>query len=243
MFNWTSDMLRFMEDASENTDYYKQLASLIRPFLPVQGHVCDAGCGLGYLSEQLANFCQKVTAIDISEKALVLLAARTKDSPNLTILCGDALSTPPKEKYDAMVFCLFGSIQQILQIGREQCCGKLVIIKKDYDRHRFSLTDSPIRHYRFCDAVELLDSMKLPYEAINTDLELGQPFRSIADAVAFFRIYDKGGNPEAVTEQTVLPRLEKTGRADFPYYLPQNKQIGILILDTSNIPLHFPWEE
>lgn len=245
MFCWNEDMLRFMRDASENTDYYRKLAAILAPALPNGGHICDAGCGQGYLSEQLARYCRRVTAVDISERAIEEFSARLEKAPvqNLRAVCGDIAALPPEVPYDAMVFCLFGSIQSILEIGRAQCRGKLVIVKKNYAMHRFSLSQNPLHHYRFCDAVEILDGLGLPYEAFETDLELGQPFRSLDDAVLFFRTYSKDAHPDRITADSILPRLEKTENTRFPYYLPQNKQMGILILDAAAIPARLPWEE
>lgn len=237
MFRWNEDMLRFMRDASENTDYYRKLAALLSPALPSSGHICDAGCGMGYLSEQLATYCRQVTAIDVSSGAIREFDSRLNIAPieNLTTRCGDITELSPEVPYDAMVFCLFGSIQSILSIGKAQCRGKLIIIKKDYAMHRFSLGQNPLHHYRYCDAVELLDELAIPYETVKTDLELGQPFRSLDDAVLFFRIYSKDAHPEDITVQSILPRLQKTNDPVFPYYLPQNKKMGILILDTAAI--------
>ncbi|MCQ2418384.1 MAG: class I SAM-dependent methyltransferase [Clostridia bacterium] len=245
MFCWNEDMLRFMTDASEHTDYYRALTELLSPYLPKNGHICDAGCGMGYLSEQLAAAVKQVTAVDISESAIAQLQLRLSVSPreNLLPICADITKLTPKAPYDAMVFCLFGSIQSILEIGRNQCRGKLLIVKKNYSMHRFSLGQNPLHCYRFCDAVEILDRLGLPYEAIETDLELGQPLRSLEDAVLFFRTYSKDAHPEAITEEAILPRLWKTDDPDFPYYLPQNKKMGILIIDAAAIPAQLPWEE
>lgn len=245
MFCWNADMLRFMRDASENTDYYRKLAALISPELPKSGHICDAGCGVGYLSEQLAGYCRQVTAVDISESAIRDFRLRLEKVPvqNLRTVCGDITQLPPEVPYDAMVFCLFGSIQSILQIGRTQCRGKLIIIKKNYAMHRFSLGQNPLHHYRYCDAVEIMDQLGIPYKTVEPDLELGQPFRSLDDAVLFFRTYSKDAHPEDITADLVLPRLTGTSDPVFPYYLPQNKQLGILIFDAAAIPARLPWEE
>lgn len=50
MFIWNEDMIRFLRDASEHSDYHHLLAEYLAKRLPENAHVCDAGCGLGYLS-------------------------------------------------------------------------------------------------------------------------------------------------------------------------------------------------
>lgn len=245
MFIWTPDMLRFMADASEHTDYYAQLAAQLAPFLPRQGHVCDAGCGLGYLSEQLASLCRRVTAVDISPLAFACFQDRLARTPmdNITPLCGDLGALAPRKSYDAMVFCFFGGLHEILKYGRAQCCGKLLIIKKDYDLHRFSLTRQPLQHFRFCDSLTALEELNIPYEAFRTELSLGQPLRSLDDAVLFFQTYSRDERKEDITASSVLPRLQETNSSQFPYYLPQRKKMGIVVIDTADIPKTLPWEE
>lgn len=64
---WTPDAVRFMRDASEYGAHYTLLSEYLMRWLPADGHVCDAGCGLGYLAQALAAHCRCVTAIDRSE--------------------------------------------------------------------------------------------------------------------------------------------------------------------------------
>ena len=50
MFQWNEEMVRFMRDASEYSDYHRRLVQWMLPDLHPGDHICDAGCGLGYLS-------------------------------------------------------------------------------------------------------------------------------------------------------------------------------------------------
>ena len=56
MQRWGTDAIRFMTDASEYGDYYRQLTTKLLPYLPLNGHICDAGCGLGYLAQEIAEY-------------------------------------------------------------------------------------------------------------------------------------------------------------------------------------------
>ena len=55
MQGWNRDAVRFMQDASEYGSHYELLADELMRWLPRNGHVCDAGCCLGYLSQELAR--------------------------------------------------------------------------------------------------------------------------------------------------------------------------------------------
>ena len=64
MFRWTDDMIRYMADAGRQTDFHRRLTAELLPYLSPQDRVCDAGCGLGFLSLALAPHVRHVTAAD-----------------------------------------------------------------------------------------------------------------------------------------------------------------------------------
>lgn len=238
MFLWKPEMIRFMRDASEQCDYHKKLAAKIAPHLPSDAEICDAGCGLGYLSLALAPYCKSVTAADISRDALNVLEENrsARGCENVRILCGNIADLPPVRPYDAMVFCFFGSAGPILRLAKAQCRGKIVIIKKNWEEHRFTIGHKRLAHETFTVLQEKLSAAGIPFTAEAFALEMGQPLRSLTDAVEFFHTYSRDDDPQAITEETVLPRLTQTDDARFPFYLPQNKEMGFITLDTGDIP-------
>ena len=111
MFRWTDDMIRYMADAGRRTDFHRRLTAELLPYLSPQDRVCDAGCGLGFLSLALAPHVRHVTAADCDAQALSVLKGElaTRHIENVTPLCTDIFTDRPAEPYDAMVFCFFGS--------------------------------------------------------------------------------------------------------------------------------------
>lgn len=196
MFVWTPDMIRFMQAANEKSDYHARLAPLA-PRLSGCRTLCDAGCGLGALSAALSPYFEKITAADVSDEALDVLrqTIRTRQLTNITPLHCDLLTSEDKTQYDAMVFCFFGSLAEILPVARRQCAKTLIIIKKNYDLHRFSLTEQPIRGETAPAACETLRKLGVPFEFDAQELEHGQPFASLDEAVRFFRIYSRTKRP------------------------------------------------
>ena len=77
---------------------------------------------------------------------------------------------------------------------------------------------------------ETLRKLGVPFEFDAQELEHGQPFASLDEAVRFFRIYSRDETPDAITPEAVLPRLLRTDNAQYPYYLPQTKRLGILTI-------------
>ena len=232
MFVWTPDMIRFMQAANEKSDYHARLAAILAPKLSGCRTLCDAGCGLGALSAALSPYFDAITAADVSGGALDVLrqTIRERQLANITPLQCDLLASEDRTQYDAMVFCFFGRLAEILPVARRQCAKTVIIIKKNYALHRFSLTEQPIRGETAPAACGALRTMGVPFEFDARELEHGQPFASLDDAVRFFRIYSRDEAPGTITPESVLPRLRRTDDARYPYYLPQTKRLGILTI-------------
>ena len=230
---WSPDAVDFMRDASEFGDYYERLADVLMRWLPPDGHICDAGCGLGYLSQSLAGRCRQVTAIDCSKAAVSALQTRPH-AENLICRCADLLSDDIAVRYDAMVFCYFGRFPEIMYIARKQCKGKVIIVKRDCSEHRFSL-GTVQRHTDIMQVTQdLLAQHAIPYERETISLELGQPFRSIEDAIRFFGLYNCG-NAE-ISPEAVRKRLIPIDCGAYRWYLPERRKMGILVINAVDIP-------
>ena len=148
MFQWNEEMVRFMRDASEYSDYHRRLAQWMLPDLHPGDHICDAGCGLGYLSLALSPYVRRVTAADRSQEALSVLRENCthRAVQNIDIRSGDIRADLPDAAYDAMVFCFFGTIEEVVAIARGQCRGTVFVFKKHYATHRFSVGSHPTGH-------------------------------------------------------------------------------------------------
>ncbi|MFQ8765497.1 MAG: class I SAM-dependent methyltransferase [Oscillospiraceae bacterium] len=189
MFCWTDDMISFMQDAANFGSYQQELADWICEALPVVRHVCDAGCGLGFLSVRLAERFETVTAADISGQALANLhrIAAEKNVSNLEILETDMLTFAPEAPYDAMVFCLFGRMREILRVAKRCCAGEIVVVKKAFTHHRFRSSSVPLRDEVTEQAADFLRAHGVPFRLETKTFDMGQPLRSLDDAVRFLR--------------------------------------------------------
>ena len=229
---WTQDAVRFMRDASEFGDHYARLSDRLMRWLPEDGHICDAGCGLGYLAQALAGRCRYVTAIDRSEVAIAAMRARQLPE-NLKAICGDAFQMRPERPFDAMTFCYFGSSEEILCLARRQCSGSVVMVKRNCGEHRFSVHPGRTHRDVRAAAEALLERCGIPFHSEQLTLELGQPFRTQEDAMTFFRLY----NPQTeISLNWVRKRLVPTGRSDFPLYLPELRKMAVLVFQAKDIP-------
>lgn len=231
MFQWNEEMIAFMRDASEYSSYHRHLARWMLPDLHPEDHICDAGCGLGYLSLALAPHVRRVTAADRSEAALSVLRENctARGIGNIDILPGDLLrSAPSQAVYDAMVFCFFGRMEEIVSIARRQCRGPVFVFKKNYVSHRFSVESHPTGGSGFSTGRSWLAEQGIPFTADTLELELGQPFRSPEAARRFFLLYTRDEDPSLITDDFLRSRLVQTGQPDFPLYMPHKRPIGCI---------------
>ncbi len=237
MFHWTPDMIRFMKDASEYGSYNQQLVDRMRPRLTPNTHICDAGCGLGYLSLALAPHVGQVTAADANPDALAVLEnnCRSREISNIEIRCGNLFEMEPNVSFDSMVFCFFGDIDEILSLAKKHCKGPVFVIQRNYSFHRFSAGKYAAGH-SFKEAQERLNRLNIPFEMQELELEFGQPFHSLADARRFFEIYSRDNDPALITDRFLADKLTSTGREDFPLYMNHVRPIGWLCFNAQDIP-------
>ena len=66
-------------------------------------------------------------------------------------------------------------------------------------------------------------------------LDLGQPFRSLADAVLFFRTHSRD-DPAELTQAAVERRLSRRDDPEFPWYFPAEEEVGLAWFRAGDIP-------
>lgn len=236
MFTWNEDMVRFMRDAGAyNRDYYARLAAWMAPYLSPEDHLCDAGCGLGFLSLELINYVNHITAVDCSELALNVLRENASNQQNITTICGNINHFTPQQKYDDMVFSFFGKMEEIWRIAKAQCRGNVFVFKRNYVNRRFSVGECAAGDDSFQNAVTWLGENGVPFAAESLSLEMGQPLRSREEARQFFALYHRGDVSD-ITDDFLHERLVETGREDFPLYLPQRREVGCLRFASADLP-------
>ena len=234
MFAWTEESAAFWEDSASYTQSYERLAERAAARLSPEGAVFEGGCGLGHLSVALAKRGFAVTAMDLSPLPLRYLRANAdRAGVRLTVRTGDVFTLPEGELYDSAMFCFFGSVTEILNWAKGHCRDRLILFKKNGSTHRFTRDPGAVRKFTYPLTCGELERLGVPFAAETFDADMGQPFRSLPDAVRFFRLYDPQA---AMTEGEALSRLTKTGDPVFPYYLPALRSVGMIVIQTRDIP-------
>ena len=136
-----------------------------------------------------------------------------------------------------MVFCFFGSMDEILAVAKTRCRSRVIAVKRDQTAHRFTVTRQPLGGSHGLEvACRRLEELGIPYELKRTAFRFDQPFRSLEDARRFFALYRRQDDAALITEALLRERLEATGDAVFPWRLPSLRPAGILVFDALSIP-------
>lgn len=235
---WREDMVRFMRDASEYGTYNQDLAKQLSPYLNKEMHICDAGCGLGYLSLALAPYVGRVSGVERNPDAAAVLAenCEKRNVENVVSRCGPIEDLMPETPYDAMVFCFFGGIDEILDLAKRQCRGRVFIITRNYTTHRFSVGSHRTGVYGYYSSHEMLTKLGIPFEETTMELEFGQPFRCFEDARRFYETYSKDQDKAVITDAFLREKLVENREGEFPYYMPHRRQLALLTFETKDIP-------
>ena len=230
MQRWSRDTVRFMTDASQYGSYHRHLAQALLPYLPTEGHVCDAGCGLGHLALELTQYCREVTAVDASPAALEALL-RGPHPQNLHVLQGDIFQM--QGQYDAMVFCYFGKAEEILSVGAQQCRGNILVVRRDCGQHSFSACSVKRKEHSINTLTQRLEELAVPYRTEALSLELGQPFRSFEDALCFFELYNKSSIP--IDPESLYRKLMPITHSEFSFYYPNRRDMELIVLSADDL--------
>ena len=216
-------------DASAYTGFHEKLAKKIIPHLHADDTVCDIGCGLGLLDFQLAPHVSEISAVDVSESAIeaLLYGAKSAGLTNIHAHCGVAEDL--EGAYDIILMSLFGHID--MQELLKHCRRKIIRIAGSGRKSGLY----PERHRRETkDAVPLyrdeLAGLGVRYSVELCSFEFGQPLRTWHDAEQFVLINAPYADSGEVNE-FLNENIERTGRDDFPFYLPYQKELGIFVID------------
>ena len=228
MFHWNQEMIRYQKQEFETNPLYVLFSQEIVRYVGKGLRICDAGCGLGFLSQELSRQGEQVIAVDT--EPLVIKEVQALNDDNITVREGDIHSLAPSLPYQAMVFCNFGSTIETLALGKSQCQGKIVLIKKNWEAHRFSQNFADLKGNPAQCCRQLLSSLAIAFEESTLVSECGPRFSSIGDAQAFFTLY----HTEISKEELQKKLIRKEGA--FPFSYPEEESFTFFVIETKDLP-------
>ena len=233
LYNWSEDSIRWYLNAEPYDEFHRTVADTVLSALPERPTVCDVGCGIGTLSLLLAPHCGLVTACDIRNRPLDVVAARAKacSIDSIETLCGDFMKLPvPREKFDALVFCRFGKMQDFAERALEWTKRKVFFIQNASHKHSFTALASYDKSVDFIDGRHFLDRLGVHYTVTDLTAEMGQPFENREDAERFIAFYDTGSSSKMRADY-LEQHLIQNNDADFPLFLPCRKRFMLFEID------------
>ncbi len=228
MHFWKPNMIRFMKNASEHTEYHTALAKSILSRLGPEPTICDAGCGLGYLSLELSKGAKKVIAVDSNPAPLAVLKENIakRGITNIEVACTDLEEFTQPESICVMVYCFFGDGALICETAKRSG-AKLAIAISSVKGHKM-----PNRE----DIRERLTRMGAKFEEERLELALDQPFLSKEDALLFFETYGSTDAYSKMSEEEFLSKLVEGEDEGFPLVLPIPKHLYMIAFNPTQLP-------
>ena len=227
MFEWTTERIDWYERALSYTGYASLLAEELIEYLPISESVCDLGCGTGYLARELALRGYEVWGADRSRLALNVLR-KEKDRLNLhklSVLEANWADIKGTELWDNVIMVSAGHFDSELMKYLSLCKKRLIlVVKEDKSSHVLPKGQKSALRKRDYLVSDLLKDFE--YSVKSFYPEFGQPLLSMDEAKKYISYF--GGDVES--EKSALGRVIQTGRADYPYYLPNKSEKLIYVI-------------
>lgn len=206
---WSDEMIAYYRRAAERSSFHSELADIIAPMLPRNKHISELGCGLGYLSAELASRGFDITGIDSDEKAISF--AKEHFSPSIFSLA-DAYS--PLKDNDTSICVFFGQIREEGNLEKllSTASNQLIYVSNEHAR------GDECSFEKSHAISEELKQKGIKHTLTLHRLSFDQPLKDMKDAKAFI---------SASYRKDMSPSLIPSGSSDFPYLLPKRKAFGI----------------
>ncbi|MCD8376520.1 MAG: class I SAM-dependent methyltransferase [Oscillospiraceae bacterium] len=223
---WSEQSVRWFQNASRYTGFHRRLARLLLERVPRRDTLCDIGCGAGLVDFELAPKFDHVTCVDRVPQAVEAVKAQAEalNLDNLTAICQDG----------QVLTGQWGTVTALFHGGREELSryyglarDQLILVTHGSDKGTFGpARRRTAKHIHTALMRDWLEQLGMACDLEETVLEYGQPFPNLEDARAFLQAYAGPLEPEEL-EEYLRRNLLETGDVEFPYYLPNQKKIGI----------------
>lgn len=224
-FHWNEKRIEWYDRAVRYTGFDEFLFHLIEPYIKKEDSLCDLGCGIGCLSRILGKKGFSVTAVDRDETAVAYLKAccERENLSRVTPLVSDWENLPPDQIWDTGLLCFAGR----MQLESVPACRRLIVLANESRQSHIRPDGLPAYYYEDNrSSCEKIPSDRYSFQYRHTSAEFGQPFLSREEALDYLNDYGF-----RVTGEEADARLTRTGRKDYPLYLPHTKEIGMYVID------------
>lgn len=245
---WTPERIENYKNASEYTFFHRKLSVLAEPYLDENQTMADIGCGPALIDFWLAPMVSELTAIDSDPAAIdylntyldaIFITNRGVADKIIPRLAG--VDDLRDESWDIVLLSFFGLNEEYLEKllplarrrilifmhGRPDTTGPIALASLD-DGGKFAAPEMEA----------YLEKKGLAYRKKTMEMQFGQPFKSIEDIHAFLSSCgdsayygDSAGFEKSMADAE--ERIVKTGRFDYPYYLPKSISVAMFVISAT----------
>lgn len=230
---WDQKKIGWYLAASEHTGFHNHLARQIIPILRKEDTLCDLGCGPGRMALEFVPHVQSILAIDQNPLVVQALERQIKSRGirSLEAVCQDVYEFAPQDPFDILLLCFFGDFEVHADFYLSMCRKKLIQVLSVEERSSlFRINQPSPQSNRITSMKAKLAQKGLPYEMMRLTLEFGQPLVSPEDGMLFVSRNSPGASAKDVYTY-LSENMIRTGRSDFPLYLPNRKELALFIID------------
>lgn len=236
---WTDESIRWYERASDFTGYHRELKKVIEPYLNDTDRCCELACGTGTLARTLSPLVSDYLANDIDTAAAAYMKGLELPA-GMNFLHGDWHDIFKGKRFDVVLFSFFGAMlrdwDRLVEMADRSIIAVLPRKRKGHRKPpkeaQKTCNGKPLENPRSYetagDVEEILDSIGVPYTCKELNLEFGQPFVDMEDALRYIMHYYRLDR-----EKAALFAESKLEERDGHYYFPKEKEIAVIVADTS----------
>lgn len=225
---WNDLTIKAFKEASDYTNFHKNLSQHIKPLLVNCKTLCDIGCGLGLVDMYLKEYVDKITCIDIDENVIKYLEKEIKQKSIENIECYLKDYKTIEEVFDVILISFF-DYEEIDFFSKH--CKKLIVIVNDRVSSHIPLSlqkEERLKKHSSSNFESLLKESNFNYKFEKYDLEFGQTFKSKKEIEDYAKSYDEGNQYEEIYNH-IITNIKNNEKV--VYYLPYRKNFSIFNID------------
>lgn len=235
LFDWNKEKIDYFIAASEFTGFHKKLSELILPYLSEENDLIDIGCGLGLIDLEISSKVKSITAVDENEKVIKALKDKIKELSITNIFPMNLDYRELKEnRWDTLLLSFFGEPDDTLKALIEGVKKRAILITHGMDNEPLRSKLHPLVKTVFVSELEKYFTQKgYNYTKQEVVMDFGQPLKSYDDGVNFLSCYALETDPSQrkIRIDEMMSRIIETGDSKYPYFLPKERYISILVIE------------
>lgn len=218
---WTTQKIDWYVRASMCSDFHEKLACEIAERIPKDKSILEVGCGLGYITAQLAKMGYDVCGIDNDEKAIKraheLHEGLPRQSGSKGLFALEDYRTSHR-RADVVLAAFCGRIEEEgLGTFERLATERIIYIVSQHKSNN-------LKRDRTAEICTYLEKSGHHFTFKELSLRFDQPFTSQEEAAIFLELQQGNVN-------LPVKKNEGAGKDQYPYVFENEKKMSIFVID------------